>query len=168
MGGGRLLLNLPGPTPRLFTIMGEALGHHVGAEAKEFVDRVFGLHDTAEIQTSSERRWLPRRLRSLRNKAATPPGAGGVSLEYVHSTPLADPMAQVEDEGRRLLERDVVAKAGVGAGSFLGVSAAHRTSDGPKVRATRSHLTFRIEQTWPGDEVRRCQVSRGDRWRSSW
>src|SRR5919106_2120986 len=48
--GGRLILNVPGPTPRLFTIMGEALARHIGAEAAAFVNHVFSLHDTAGIQ----------------------------------------------------------------------------------------------------------------------
>ncbi|MDX1530717.1 MAG: hypothetical protein R3362_04255 [Rhodothermales bacterium] len=30
--------------------MGEALARHVGAEAAGFMDRVFSLHDTAEVE----------------------------------------------------------------------------------------------------------------------
>ena len=39
--GGRLVVNVPGPTPRLFTIMGQALARHIGAEAAGFVNHVF-------------------------------------------------------------------------------------------------------------------------------
>ena len=46
--GGRLILNVPGPTPRLFSILGEALARHIGAEASGFVNQVFSLHDTAD------------------------------------------------------------------------------------------------------------------------
>ena len=50
MRGGCLILNVPGPIPRLFTIMGETLARHIGAEAAGFVNHVFSFHDTAEIQ----------------------------------------------------------------------------------------------------------------------
>lgn len=49
--GGRLILNVPGPTPELFVVMEEALARHIGAEAAGFVSRVFSLHDTAELQS---------------------------------------------------------------------------------------------------------------------
>src|SRR5690606_9385807 len=48
--GGRLILNMPGPTPRLFTIMEEAFARHLGADAARFVRQVFSLHDTDLIQ----------------------------------------------------------------------------------------------------------------------
>jgi len=108
--GGRLVLNVPGPTPRLFTIMGEALARHVGAEAAGFVNHVFSLHDQAEIQNlvsgagfhdvSVQSDTKPLRL-----------GAPDEFLwQYVHSTPLAGAVAQVDDERRGSLECDVVVK----------------------------------------------------------
>jgi SAM-dependent methyltransferase len=51
MRGGRLSLNVPGPTPSVFTIMAVALGRHIGAEAAGFVNQVFCLHDAAEVET---------------------------------------------------------------------------------------------------------------------
>lgn len=110
MRGGRLILNVPGPTPLLFKIMEEGLARHVGAEAAGFVDRVFSLHDTAEIQdlvngagfhhvsVQSDTKWL--RL----------PAPEEFLWQYVHSTPLSDAVAQVDDDRRGLLERDVVAR----------------------------------------------------------
>ena len=107
--GGRLLLNVPGPTPRLFAIMGEALARHVGAEAAGFVNHVFSLHDTAEIQdlvtgagfhdVSVESDTVSLRL----------PAPAEFLWQYVESTPLAGAVAAVGAERRGSLERDVVA-----------------------------------------------------------
>ena len=47
---GRLILNVPGPTPQLFVIMEEALTRHIGVEAARFVSHVFSLHDMEELQ----------------------------------------------------------------------------------------------------------------------
>ena len=47
---GRLMVTMPGPTPPPFAMMEEALARHVGPQAAGFVNRIFSLHDTAEIQ----------------------------------------------------------------------------------------------------------------------
>ena len=108
--GGRLILNVPGPTPRPFIIMGEALARHIGAEAAGFVNHVFSLHETAEIQdlvggagfhdVSVQSDTKPLRL----------PAPEEFLRQYVHSTPLAGALAQVDDERRASLEREVAAK----------------------------------------------------------
>jgi len=46
--GGRLLLNVPGPTPPIFAILEEALANHLGPEPAAFVQAVFSLHEPAE------------------------------------------------------------------------------------------------------------------------
>jgi hypothetical protein len=90
--------------------MGEAFARHIGAEAAGFVNHVFSLHDTAEIQNlvsgagfhdvSVESDTKPLRL----------PAPEEFLWQYVYSTPLAGAVAQVNDERRGSLERDVVAK----------------------------------------------------------
>lgn len=110
VSGGRLILNVPGPTPQVFTILAEALARHMSAEAAGFVNHVFSLHDTAEIQNliggagfhnvSVESDTKPLRL----------PAPEEFLWQYVHGTPLAGAVAQVNDERRGSLERDVVAK----------------------------------------------------------
>ena len=108
--GGRLILNMPGPTPRLFTIMEEALARHIGSQAARFVDQVFSLHDTAEIQNlASSAGFLDVSLRSD-TKLLRRPAPEEFLWQYVYSTPLAGAVAQVNDEGRSSLDRDVVAK----------------------------------------------------------
>jgi ubiquinone/menaquinone biosynthesis C-methylase UbiE len=108
--GGRLILNVPGPTPRLFTIMGEALARHVGAEAAGFVNHVFSLHDTAEIQNLVSGAGFHDVSVQSDTKTLRLPAPEEFLWQYVHSTPLAGAVAQVDDERRGSLERNVVAK----------------------------------------------------------
>ncbi len=108
--GGRLVLNVPGPTPRLFTIMGEALARHVGAEAAGFVDHVFSLHNTAEVQDLVSGAGFHDVSVQSDTKPLRLPAPEVFLWQYVHSTPLAGAVAQVDDGRRGSLERDVVAK----------------------------------------------------------
>jgi ubiquinone/menaquinone biosynthesis C-methylase UbiE len=108
--GGRLILSVPGPTPRVFTIMAGALGRHVGVEAAGFVNRVFSLHDAAEVQrlvsgADFHDVSVQSDIRPLRV-----PAPEEFLWQYVHSTPLAGAVARVDGERRRSLERDVVAQ----------------------------------------------------------
>jgi len=106
--GGRLILNVPGPTPRPFTIMGDALARHLGRDAAGFVLAVFSLHDTAEI----ERLVRGAGFRDVTVQADTTtlrlPAPKDFLWQYVHSTPLAGTVAQMDDERRAALEHDVV------------------------------------------------------------
>jgi ubiquinone/menaquinone biosynthesis C-methylase UbiE len=108
--GGRLILNVPGPTPRPFTIMGEALARHIGAEAAGFVNHVFSLHDTAEIQNLVSGAGFHDVSVQSDTKPLRLPAPEEFLWQYVHSTPLAGAVAQVDDEHRASLERDIVAK----------------------------------------------------------
>ncbi len=108
--GGRLVLNVPGPTPRLFTIMGEALARHVGAEAAGFVDHVFSLHNTAEVQDLVSGAGFHDVSVQSDTKPLRLPAPEVFLWQYVHSTQLAGAVAQVDDGRRGSLERDVVAK----------------------------------------------------------
>jgi ubiquinone/menaquinone biosynthesis C-methylase UbiE len=107
---GRLILNMPGPTPRLFTIMGEALARHIGAEAAGFVNHIFSLHDTAEIQNLVSGAGFHDVSVQSDTKTLRLPAPEEFLWQYVHSTPLAGAVAQVDDERRGSLERNVVAK----------------------------------------------------------
>lgn len=107
---GRLILNVPGPTPRLFTIMGEALERHIGAEAAGFVNHVFSLHDTAEIQNLLSGADFRNVSVQADTKSLPLPAPEEFLWQYIHSTPLAGPVAQVDNDRRTLLEREVVEK----------------------------------------------------------
>jgi ubiquinone/menaquinone biosynthesis C-methylase UbiE len=108
--GGRLILNVPGPPPRLFVLMGEALARHIGAEAAGFVHHVFALHDPAELQNLMTGAGFRDVSMQADTKALRLPPPEEFLWQYVHSTPLAGAVAQVNDERRGALERDVVAK----------------------------------------------------------
>ncbi len=108
--GGRLILNVPGPTPRLLAIMGEALARHIGAEAAGFVNHVFSLHDTAELQNLISGAGFRDVSAQSDTRSLRLPAPEEFLWQYVHSTPLAGAVAQMDDERRASLERDVVAK----------------------------------------------------------
>jgi ubiquinone/menaquinone biosynthesis C-methylase UbiE len=107
---GRLILNVPGPTPRPFAIMAEALAHHIGAEAARFVSHVFSLCDTAELQKLISSAGFRDVSTQSEVKQLRLPAPKDFLWQYVHSTPLAAVVAQVDDERRELLEHEVVAK----------------------------------------------------------
>jgi ubiquinone/menaquinone biosynthesis C-methylase UbiE len=108
--GGRLILNLPGPTPQLFTIMGEAFARHISAEAAGFVNHIFSLHDTLEIQNLVSGASFHDVSVQSDTKSLRLPAPEEFLWQYVHSTPLAGTVAQVDDDRRGSLERDVIAK----------------------------------------------------------
>jgi ubiquinone/menaquinone biosynthesis C-methylase UbiE len=107
---GRLVLNLPGPTPRPFVVMAEALGRHIGAEAAGFVNQVFSLHDTAEIENLIKGAGFHDVSVQADTRSLRLPTREEFLWQYVHSTPLAGSVAQVDSERRASLEREVVAK----------------------------------------------------------
>ncbi len=106
---GRLILNVPGPTPPLMAIMGEALARHIGAEAEGFVTHVFSLHDEAELRQLIEGAGFNDVSVHADIKKLRLPAPEEFLWGYVHSTPLAGLVAKVDQERRELLERDVVA-----------------------------------------------------------
>lgn len=108
--GGRLIVNVPGPTPPLMAIMGEALARQIGAEAKGFVKHVFSLHETAELQELIEGAGFREVSVQADTKRLRLPAPEEFLWGYVHSTPLAGAVAHVDDERRAALERDVVAR----------------------------------------------------------
>ncbi len=108
--GGRLILNVPGPTPRLFTIMEEALARHIGAEAAAFVNYVFSLHDAAEIQNLVSGAGFDDVSVQADSKPLRLGAPEEFLWQYVHSTPLAGAVAQLDEEHHASLEREVVAK----------------------------------------------------------
>jgi ubiquinone/menaquinone biosynthesis C-methylase UbiE len=109
--GGRLILNVPGPAPPPFVIVAEALARHLGPKAAGFVDLVFSLHDAAELQDLISGAGFREVATQAAARPLRLPAPPAFLWQYVHSTPLADPVAQLDDERRGALERDVVAKS---------------------------------------------------------
>lgn len=108
--GGRLILNVPGPTPRLFNIMGAALEGHIGAQAAGFVKHVFSLHDTAEIQKLVSGAGFQDVSVQADTKQLRLPAPEDFLWQYVYSTPLAGAVVKADDDQRGLLQGEVVAR----------------------------------------------------------
>ena len=105
---GRLILNVPGPTPQLFVIMEEALTRHIGVEAARFVSHVFSLHDMEELQKLLEGADFRDVSVQEDTRSLCLPAPEEFLWQYVQSTPLAGALKQMNDEVRASLERDVV------------------------------------------------------------
>jgi SAM-dependent methyltransferase len=106
--GGRIVLNAPGPTPPPMAVMGEALAAHVGPEVAGFVHAVFSLDDLEELRelldgAGFDSVVVDRHLKTLR----LPPPPEFL-WQYIHSTPMADLVAQIGDEARAALEQRMV------------------------------------------------------------
>jgi len=108
--GGRLIINVVGPKPRVFAILAEALAHHIKPEVSAFVDLVFSLHDPGELQPLISGAGFREVAIQSDTRTLRLPAPEEFLWQYVHSTPLANAVAQVDDATRAALERDVVAK----------------------------------------------------------
>lgn len=104
--GGRLLANLPGPAPPPLEAMAEALARHVSPESASFVHAVFSLHDADEIRAlATDAGFGDVGVQSAPVALRLPPPEDFL-WQYVHSTPVAARVAQVDEERREALERD--------------------------------------------------------------
>jgi ubiquinone/menaquinone biosynthesis C-methylase UbiE len=106
--GGRLVLNVSGPTPQPFSVLRDGLARYVGADAAGFVDLVFSLYDADEIeQLFSGVDFRDLSLHSAMSSLPLP-APGEFLWQYVSSTPLSGAMERVDDQARASLDRDVV------------------------------------------------------------
>ena len=120
--GGRLLANVPGPTPPPLEAMAEALSRHVSPESASFVHTVFSLHDADEIRSLATAAGFDDvEVRSESVALHLPPPADFL-WQYIHSTPMAAVVASVDEERLKALERDFSdrCRAFVEAGALVG------------------------------------------------
>jgi ubiquinone/menaquinone biosynthesis C-methylase UbiE len=107
---GRLVLNLPGPTPVLFSIFEEALARHIDPQAAAFANVVFSLHDADRLRELMQ----SARLRDINiqqtTKALRLPLPRDFMWQYIHSTPLGNVVSQADEPHRAALEREVCEK----------------------------------------------------------
>ena len=106
---GRLAIATVGPTPPLFAILEQALARHLKPQVAAFVRAVFSLHEPQELEELASGAGF--RDVEVRSKALslTLPGPAEFLWQYVHSTPLAAAVAELDDAERAAFERDVVA-----------------------------------------------------------
>ena len=106
---GRMLANLPGPTPALFEVLEDALGRHLSPDVARFVAAVFSLHDESALSGL----FTTAGFGAVDVTSETPtlqlPRPGDFLWQYIHSTPLSAAVANLDEDQRRALEADVVA-----------------------------------------------------------
>jgi ubiquinone/menaquinone biosynthesis C-methylase UbiE len=106
--GGRLLLNVPGPTPPIFAVLEAALARHLGPEVAAFVAAVFSLYDPAEVRDLLNGAGFDEVEARRTQKTLPLPPPEDFLWQYVHSTPLAGAVAELDDDQRTALQREVV------------------------------------------------------------
>lgn len=107
--GGRFVFNLPGPTPPLFAGLEHALARHLGDPAAAFVRLVFSLHDPDEIRRLLSDAGFHGIDVTTSSKPLRLPAPDDFLWQYIHCTPLAAAAAQLDEQGRERLQRDVLA-----------------------------------------------------------
>jgi SAM-dependent methyltransferase len=106
--GGRLIINVPGPTPRMFSIITKALERHIGTDAVQVVSMVFSLHDPTELQSLLNGAGFHDVSIKPYSKLLNLPAPKDFLWQYVNSTPLSGAVAQADDEQLASLEQEVV------------------------------------------------------------
>jgi ubiquinone/menaquinone biosynthesis C-methylase UbiE len=105
--GGRLILNVPGPTPEPFALMEEALERQVSPEAGAFVHAVFSLYDAGELGELARRAGYDQVDVQIADKQLRLPPPREFLWQYAHATPLAQFVAQLGEERREALGREI-------------------------------------------------------------
>jgi ubiquinone/menaquinone biosynthesis C-methylase UbiE len=107
---GRVLVNVPGPTPPVFAVLEDALANHVGPEAAAFVHMVFSLDDEVELASLMRGAGFQSVNVESGTKTLRLPAPEDFLWQYVHSTPLAGPWNELDHELRARIEREIVAE----------------------------------------------------------
>lgn len=105
--GGRLVLNVPGPTPDLFSMMADALARQVAPQTASFVHLVFSLHDPGELRDLLDGAGFREVDIQVAKRTLRLPPPEEFVWQYVNSTPLAEAVAKLDAQTRDALERDV-------------------------------------------------------------
>jgi ubiquinone/menaquinone biosynthesis C-methylase UbiE len=106
--GGRILIDLPGHVTPPFESLAESMGRHIAKEGKGFVQRVFSLHDSAEVKKLLTKAGFRRvEVREV-TRSLSLPAPREFLWQYVSSTPLADVMTNANGKARDAFEKDVI------------------------------------------------------------
>ncbi|HYZ91054.1 MAG TPA: methyltransferase domain-containing protein [Actinomycetota bacterium] len=107
---GRLVANLPGPTPPPLEAMAESLTEHIGPDVAGFVHLVFSLHDPDEIQRLATAAGFNEAHAQSAPKHLELPRPQDFLWQYINSTPLAAFLSEVDDQRRAALTNDYAAR----------------------------------------------------------
>lgn len=105
--GGRVAIGTVAPTP-VFEILEQALTRHVNPTAGAFVRQVFSLADPDALRGLLVGSGFTNVGVTSKRLILTLPGATEFLWQYAHSTPLGAAVAELSDQARTALERDVV------------------------------------------------------------
>jgi ubiquinone/menaquinone biosynthesis C-methylase UbiE len=108
--GGRLALSVPGPAAEMFVLLAQAMEQHIGPQAAGFVNQIFSLHETTEIQQLLGEAGFQDIAFETHNKLLRLPPPKEFLWQFVSSTPLAGMVADADEDGLAALEREVVEK----------------------------------------------------------
>jgi ubiquinone/menaquinone biosynthesis C-methylase UbiE len=108
--GGRVVLNVPGPTPPLFAVLEQSLRRHVGHEAAGIIATVFSLHSLEEVSTLLEEAGFTDVLVHSERKALRVARAEDFLWQYVNSTPVGQATKGLEEDQRARFEQEIVAR----------------------------------------------------------
>ncbi len=108
--GGRVVLNLPGPTPKMFALLADALAHHIDPMCEGFVHVVFSMHDGDELRALLSRAGFEDIQIERTTKTLRLPRPDEFLWQYIYSTPLAGPVGQATEAQRAALADDVHAR----------------------------------------------------------
>jgi ubiquinone/menaquinone biosynthesis C-methylase UbiE len=108
--GGRIYVTLPGPKPSLFGIMTEALARHISPQAAAFGDVVFSLHDVADVTKLMRDAGFREVDVEAKPKLLRLPAPADFLWQYVHSTPLVEPVSKAGADRRKAFEQEVCSR----------------------------------------------------------
>ena len=104
--GGRALVTTPTPNP-FFDVLDNALSRHVGDQAR-FVNIVFSLNEPAKVEQLFQNAGFRDVAVRTETKSLGLPPARDFLWQYVHCTPLAGMLSQMDSNQAAALEHDVL------------------------------------------------------------
>lgn len=104
---GRICINVPGPMPKLFCVMADAIGRHFGPEDAAFVELVFSLHDSDELRRLFTDAGFSNIEIAVKPKTLVVPPPEEFLWQYLYSTPLAEKMAGASQQTKGRIAREV-------------------------------------------------------------
>jgi ubiquinone/menaquinone biosynthesis C-methylase UbiE len=108
--GGRVALNVPGPTPAMFSVVADALARHIHPEVGSKMHLVFSLHDSSELEELMRNAGLGEVQSGRAIKILRLPPAEQFLWQYIGATPLHMAFTEANDETRAAVEEEVCEK----------------------------------------------------------
>ncbi len=106
--GGRVVIGVPGPTPPLLEVLHEVLTDHLGAEVAAFVHGVFALDDPTRLEELLVAAGFDDVRVQVRPVPVRLDAPADFLWQYLLGTPLATAVAEVDEQDRDALQREVV------------------------------------------------------------